>query len=71
MTKVLSIADLHARGINYSKVHLRRLVKAGAFPQPVRIGAGKLAWVESEVEDWITSKIAARDGARRGRRPRV
>src|SRR5262249_20348812 len=62
MTKVLSVADLHARGISYSKVHLWRLCKTGAFPKAVKIGAEKLAWVESEVEDWITSKIAARDG---------
>jgi prophage regulatory protein len=32
------------------------------FPKPVRIGANSIAFVESEIEDWLLSRIAARDG---------
>ena len=28
------------------------------FPKPIRIGATSIAWVESEVQDYISSRIA-------------
>lgn len=31
-----------------------------SFPRPVRIGSGSVAWVESEIEDWIKLRIAER-----------
>jgi prophage regulatory protein len=31
------------------------------FPRPVKIGLRSVAWVESEVDDWVRSRIAARD----------
>lgn len=31
------------------------------FPKPVKIGARRIAFVESEVDAWIDSRIAARD----------
>lgn len=30
------------------------------FPQPVKIGARSVAWVENEVSDWINRKISER-----------
>jgi prophage regulatory protein len=62
--KVLTFNDLSAKGIRFTRVHIARLVKAGAFPQPIRIGSGRngrVAWAESEVDCWITSRIEARD----------
>lgn len=32
-------------------------VKAGTFPAPVRLGARAVGWIESEVNDWLTSRI--------------
>ena len=29
------------------------------FPKPIRTGARSVAWIESEVDDWITQRIAA------------
>ena len=43
---------------------LDRMVKAGIFPQPVQPSAGRLGWVESEVQHWIADRIAARDERR-------
>lgn len=37
------------------------LVKAGSFPSPVNPTPGTRAWLESEVESWIASKVEARD----------
>lgn len=31
------------------------------FPKPVSLGARAVAWVESEVQDWILERIEARD----------
>lgn len=30
------------------------------FPQPVKIGSRSVAWVDSEISDWIERKIAER-----------
>lgn len=43
--------------------HLLREAAAGKFPAPVRLGegrSGRLAFVESEVDDWIEERIATR-----------
>jgi len=31
------------------------------FPKPVKLGPRAVAWVESEVEAWVTERIAVRD----------
>lgn len=52
---------LKARGITYSRAHLWRLERDGRFPRRVRLGAGKFAYVEREIDDFIAARIAARD----------
>jgi prophage regulatory protein len=49
------------RRVPYSEAHIWRLERAGKFPRRARIGANRVAWVEAEVDDWLSSKIAARD----------
>jgi len=34
---------------------------AGKFPASVRIGVGKVGWVEAEVDAWLQSRVEARD----------
>jgi prophage regulatory protein len=41
-----------------------RLVEAGLYPMPVRITAGRIGFVKSEVEEWVRDRIAARDQRR-------
>jgi prophage regulatory protein len=31
------------------------------FPKPIRLGANSVAWVEREVDNWLATRIAARD----------
>jgi Prophage CP4-57 regulatory protein (AlpA) len=65
-------------GINYTRDHLRRKVKAREFPTPVQVSDCRIAWLEREILQWIDDRIAAREGviARagplrgRGSRPR-
>lgn len=52
--KLISFEDLNAlKGIRYSRDHVRRMAKAGAFPKPISVGAARIAWVESEVDEWL------------------
>jgi prophage regulatory protein len=48
------------KGIPYTRDHLRRKADSGEFPQPIAISPRRIAWVESEVDEWIAAKIAAR-----------
>lgn len=63
MLRLISMADLRpVKGIDYSRPHYYRLIKAGQFPKPIHCGRnGKIAFLESEIDDWIKSKIAERD----------
>jgi len=54
--------------VGYSIVHVYRLMERGLFPRQVRLGANRVGWVESEIEAWLASKIAARDSHNRGGR---
>ncbi len=59
--RILSYDDLKSRGINYSKVHLWRLEKARKFPKRVAITDNRHGWLESEIDDWLFGRVAARD----------
>ncbi|CAN8140152.1 prophage regulatory protein [uncultured Thiomicrorhabdus sp.] len=44
-----------------SRSHIYALAQEGRFPKPVKLTARSSAWVASEVEEWIESRIQARD----------
>ena len=60
--KFLLRADLAAKGISYSDMHLWQLEKSGKFPKRVSITPGRRAWVEAEIDAWVQARIAERDG---------
>jgi prophage regulatory protein len=33
------------------------MMAIGAFPRPIKIGKRSIAWVETEIIDWINTKI--------------
>ena len=47
-----------------SRSHLYHLISQGLFPMQINLCGGRaVAWVESEVQDWIDSRIeASRNG---------
>jgi prophage regulatory protein len=61
MSKLLDYAALEGRGIRYSKPHLWRLWTGGKFPKPVKLSASRNAWLESDIEAWIESRVAERN----------
>ena len=44
----------------YSSQHLRRLEAKGEFPRRIRIGANRIAWLQSEVDEWLNARVEAR-----------
>ena len=45
-------------GLSTSSIY--RLLAASSFPAQIPLGARSVAWVESEVLDWMRSRIALR-----------
>jgi len=63
--KVLRRADdvVEAYGLR-SRENLDNLVSDGEFPAPIKLGKRAVAWVESELQEWLVRKMAARDARR-------
>lgn len=60
--RLLSMDELKpVKGISYSRPHLFRLIKAGRFPAPIKIGENRNAWPESEIDSWVEQRIVERD----------
>ena len=56
--RVLRLPRVQARtGLARSTIYVR--VADGSFPQPIRLGARAVGWIESEVDAWIREQIAA------------
>lgn len=45
------------RRTDYSKAWIYRLLKENRFPQSVKIVSRAIAFVESEVDEWINQRI--------------
>lgn len=45
----------------YSPQHIARLEKAGQFPKRVKLGPSRVGWVETEVLDWLTTRLSRRE----------
>jgi prophage regulatory protein len=58
--RLLSYHQLRDRGVPYTREHLRRLIADNRFPAPVALSNKRIAWVESEVSDWIADLAARR-----------
>jgi len=47
--------------VGLSKSQIYRLINAGEFPAPVKIGTNSVAWPTERVRAWIDEKIQASD----------
>lgn len=57
MSKSLVRISEVIRRTGYSKAWIYRLMSQGKFPSSVKIGSRAIAFVESEVDDWINQRI--------------
>jgi len=46
----------------YSRAWIYRLINQNRFPKPIKIGSRTIAFVESEIDDWINQRIAESRG---------
>lgn len=60
MKKLIRKKDvLAATGFKNSTLY--KYISEGRFPRPVSLGERSVAWVESEVVEWISARIVERD----------
>lgn len=60
--RLIKLKDVMSNtGLGRSTIY--KYIAEGAFPKPVSLGARAVAWVESEVEDWVLDKIEQRDAS--------
>jgi len=54
--KFLRLPEVIER-VTYSAPQIWRLEKANKFPKRVQIGENRVAWIATEIEEWMSSKV--------------
>ncbi|MDO8330302.1 MAG: AlpA family transcriptional regulator [Fluviicoccus sp.] len=49
---------MEATGLGRSSIY--KFIAQGTFPKPVPLGERAVGWVDQEIEEWISSRIAER-----------
>ena len=45
----------------YRKTAIYERIQQGEFPRPVKLGPRAVGWLDTEVEEWMRSRLKARD----------
>jgi prophage regulatory protein len=45
--------------VGFGNGTLRKLIRDGEFPPPIKLSSQAVGWLESEVNDWMQKKIEA------------
>ncbi|MDF7784121.1 AlpA family transcriptional regulator [Pantoea stewartii] len=59
--KLVRLSEVLSR-TGYSRAWIYKLISQGRFPQSVKIGSRSIAFVESEIDEWINQRIAESRG---------
>ena len=55
---ILRLPAVKARcGLSRSTIYLR--MSRSAFPKPIRVGERAVGWLESEIDTWLATQVAA------------
>ena len=55
MTKILRLrAVIEKTGLSKSTIY--DAIESGNFPKPVRLSIRTVGWIESDIEEWISSR---------------
>ena len=58
--RILRLREVEARcGLKRSSIY--QAIAEGTFPKSVPITARAVGWIDSEIENWISTRIAERD----------
>jgi prophage regulatory protein len=55
--RLIRRAEVIAR-VGLCKASIYNRMNAGEFPRPIPIGGGRVAWLESDIDTWITEKLS-------------
>lgn len=58
--RLLKRGDVELKtGLSRSSIY--SAVRAKAFPEPIAIAPNRVAWLESEIDQWIAARLAERN----------
>ena len=60
MSKLLKAKQV-AEYVNVSKSQIYKLVQQGRLPKPIKLGERGSAWLVSEIDAWLQSRVDLRD----------
>ncbi|MBB3214197.1 prophage regulatory protein [Herbaspirillum sp. Sphag1AN] len=55
----LLTGDAADKKASISRSLRHKLIKDGRFPKPILIGQRRIAFLESEIDEWIATRVAA------------
>ena len=56
--RLLRLSEVKSR-CGLSRSSLYRMMRNGAFPEPLKVGVRAVRWRESEIEDWLATRPRA------------
>ncbi|ATI90632.1 AlpA family transcriptional regulator [Salmonella enterica] len=58
--QLLRLKQVEAKtGIKRAQIYL--YMQRGCFPRAIKIGPASVAWLESEIDEWINRRVAERN----------
>lgn len=60
--RFLRLKEVRAR-VPLSRSSLYSRIKSGDFPKPINLGARAVAWLESDIDEWINGRIVDDKGS--------
>ena len=66
-TTILRLPQVMQR-TGFSRSAIYKLVAAGSFPRPISLSIRAVGWLEQDVEEWLSARIAASRSVRVSRR---
>jgi prophage regulatory protein len=58
---MLLTQDEVIKAVSLSRQEIWRRRRSGDFPRPVKLGGRRIAYLKSEIDEWIADRIAERD----------
>ncbi len=58
-TRMIRLKEVKRR-IGLSRSSIYALVKQGSFPRQIQLGPRSVAWLESDIDDWIERRVSNR-----------
>jgi prophage regulatory protein len=58
--KILRLPEVKTR-VGLSRSSIYQMIQQKEFPSPIPIGARAVGWLDSEISEWLTKRISARE----------